>query len=246
MRRLLRNLSLKRKLTVISMLACGVALVLTCAAFIVYDQITLRGDMIRELETTARIVGANSASSLSFDDDASAAVTLKTLEAQPHIIGACIYDPEGNVFAFYRRDSVGNRHLASDHSELLNRPWPASRPDHIAFTDDALELFHTIRFSDEAIGTIYLRSDLHELGERLLHYVEISAFILVAALLSAWLLTSRLQHVVSEPIGQLVATAEKVARQRDYTLRATKDANDEVGALVDGFNHMLAEIEKSD
>ena len=243
---LFRDYSIKGKLTAISMLASCGALMLTCAAFITYDQISVRRDMIRELETTARIIGANSASSLSFADDASAAATLKTLAAQPHIVAACIYNPAGDVFATYRQSAVVNPHMATEHADLLDRPWPATRSDHAAFTRKTLELFHVIHFSNEAIGTIYLRSDLHELHGRLAHHIGIAGLILLASLLSAWLLTNRLQHVISAPVKRLVATAGKIGEGRDYALRATKDANDEIGALVDGFNQMLSQIEKSD
>ena len=47
--RALRNLSIKRKLTVIVMAASSVALLLACAAFGLYDKITFQQFMVERL-----------------------------------------------------------------------------------------------------------------------------------------------------------------------------------------------------
>jgi len=44
----------------------------------------------------------------------------------------------------------------------------------------------------------------------------------------------------------LAQTAKAVSSRKDYTIRAQKRMNDELGQLVDGFNEMLGEIEQRD
>ena len=51
--RSLGNLSIKRKLTWIIMLTSGIALLLACLAFIVYDRVTFKDSMVRDLMTMA-------------------------------------------------------------------------------------------------------------------------------------------------------------------------------------------------
>jgi len=232
--RLLQNLPLKSKLTVINMLTSGAALLLTCAVFIAYDQVSFRRIMTRELEITAQIIGANSASSLSFEDNESATLTLKSLAAQPHIVRSCVYNAAGKVFATYRKDPK------------LDRAWPAPRQDHATLGEDSLELFHVIRFANESIGTIYLQSDLLELHNRRGRYIATASAVLLAAMLITWLIASRLQRVISEPVLQLATIASQVATERDYSVRAIKQSDDEVGRLFDGFNNMLAQIQARD
>ncbi len=232
--RLLQNLPIKRKLTIISMITSGVALVLTCAAFISYEQFTFRRDMARDLEITAQILGFNSASALSFNDEDSAAQTLKGLSAQPAVIRGCVYDNAGRVFATYHRDAQ------------TNRPWPAAREPMSVSGADSLELFHTIQFAGEVSGTIYLESDLDELYARWLRYIAIAVVVLLAALLITWFIASRLQRVISDPITHLADIAGIVGAQKNYSVRAIKHGDDEIGRLIDGFNDMLAQIQARD
>ena len=51
---------------------------------------------------------------------------------------------------------------------------------------------------------------------------------------------------MSEPILQLVRMAQTVSATKDFSLRATKRGQDELGALVDSFNAMLAQIQDRD
>jgi signal transduction histidine kinase/ActR/RegA family two-component response regulator len=62
----------------------------------------------------------------------------------------------------------------------------------------------------------------------------------------AWLLSSRLREVLCRPILQLTRTAERVWKEEDYSLRAAKETDDELGRLIDGFNVMLERIQERD
>ncbi|MFA6289773.1 MAG: PAS domain S-box protein [Opitutaceae bacterium] len=232
--RILTNLPIKRKLTVISMLTSGVVLFLTCAAFMTYEQVVFRRDMTSNLSTTAEMIGFNSSSALSFNDAASAAQTLKGLGAQPHIEEACIYDGDGKVFATYQRTANA-------------RPdWPRMRPDGERLTADSLVLFRQIHLAGEAIGTIYLRSNLREMHTRWQRYALIAGVVLLAAMAITWLIAAKLQRIISDPVMELAAIAGRVASERDYSVRAVKQGDDEVGRLFDGFNDMLAQIQARD
>src|SRR5205823_6592177 len=58
----------------------------------------------------------------------------------------------------------------------------------------------------------------------------------LAAFLSGWL-----QRAITEPILEVARVAREVITQRDYSLRARKTTDDEIGQLVDAFNGLLAE-----
>src|SRR5439155_22821760 len=51
-----------------------------------------------------------------------------------------------------------------------------------------------------------------------------------------------LQKQISRPILALAETAKAVSDRRDYSVRATKLHEDELGRLTDAFNQMLAQI----
>src|SRR6185436_20056662 len=98
----------------------------------------------------------------------------------------------------------------------------------------------------EAIGTIFVASDLKQLQERLARYPTIVCGMLAAALFVVLILSNRLQRVISNPILHLAQVARSVALEKNYSVRAQKQSADELGQLVDGFNEMLVQIQARD
>src|SRR3984957_17351789 len=101
----IHNYSIRQKMTWMNMLVSGIALLLACTAFTDYELADFRTTMVRSLSTQAQIIGANSASSLLFNDPDSARDTLSALTAAPNILSAGIYTPSGEPFAIWSRDS---------------------------------------------------------------------------------------------------------------------------------------------
>ncbi len=83
-------------------------------------------------------------------------------------------------------------------------------------------------------------------SSRVQRFVVIVIIIMLAASCVAFLLSSRLQRVISEPLLNLAETAKKISREKNFSLRAKKHGQDEIGILIDGFNEMLAQIQERD
>jgi two-component system, sensor histidine kinase and response regulator len=230
-----RDLSIKRKLTLIMMLIGIVGLVLACTSFIVYDQIFSRRAMAQDLTSLAEIIGTNSTAAITFTDAESATEILAALSARPHITAACLYTRENRPLAQYVRPNQPTAFVA-----------PGPQADGYRMVDDRLKLFRSITLDGEVVGFLYLESDLQELHSRLARYSWIVGIILLASTLLTFLLSSRLQQVISNPIVGLASTARVVSAERNYSLRATKLGNDEVGLLIDDFNEMLDQIQFRD
>ena len=56
----------------------------------------------------------------------------------------------------------------------------------------------------------------------------------------------RLQKFITKPIKELVEVTKSIASEQDYSTKATKHSDDEIGWLVDSVNQMLEAIEKRD
>ena len=85
-----------------------------------------------------------------------------------------------------------------------------------------------------------------ELAARLQRYLGILAGVTLVSLLASLLLASQLQKVISRPILHLAEVETRVSREKDYSVRAVKEADDELGVLIDGFNDMLGQIQSRD
>lgn len=70
----------------------------------------------------------------------------------------------------------------------------------------------------------------------------ISAAVLLLSILLAWMIG----RGVSNSVGNLTTAAAKVQRDKDYSARAAKVSNDELGMLTEAFNDMLVGIQARD
>src|SRR2546426_585812 len=233
--RAFRDLSIRRKLTLIIMLTSSVALLLACAAFVSYDLYTFRQAKVHDLATLAEIIGSNSTAALTFGDSNSAQEILGALSANQHIAAACIYMGDGRVFAKYLRGDPSARFSP-----------PERQKDGSRFGKSELTLFRKITLDGEKIGTVYLRSDLAEIAERVNRYAAVLALVMLGSSVVAFLLSSRLQRAISEPILKLAWTVKIVSTEKNYSICAVKESEDELGLLIDGFNEMLGQIQVRD
>jgi two-component system cell cycle sensor histidine kinase/response regulator CckA len=236
--RSLRDMSVRRKLTAITTASAGVALLLACAAFVVYELVTFRESMVRNLSAEAQIVGRQSTSAIVFKDPDSATGTLDALRAEPNVVSAAIYTFDGTLFASYVRDGTSP-------PAPLPRP-PASKAAGHAFESQRLVLFRPIEFDDAYVGTVVIESDLREMTTRLQGYAAIVSGVLIVSLLVAHWTASRFQRLITGPVLHLAQTAQRVSSDRDYSVRAVAHGRDELGLLVSTFNDMLDQIQQRD
>jgi signal transduction histidine kinase len=109
-----------------------------------------------------------------------------------------------------------------------------------------LTLIRQIVSEGKTIGYVYLRADLREIDQRFNRYALIAFGVLVVSLMAAILVSSRFRKSVAQPIVELAQTAQKVTRDKDYSIRmAQVQQKDELAVLVDSFNEMLKELQKS-
>jgi two-component system, sensor histidine kinase and response regulator len=230
-----RDLSISRKLRLIIGTTVGVALLLASGAFLTYDQIAFRASMRSDLAILAEIFGSNSTAALTFGDRPSATALLLGLKAKRSITRALIYSNDGMPFATYVRGGDSN-----DSSAV---PIHA---DGSWFEKERLKLFQHVVLDGQTIGAVYLESDLDDLHSRLRKFVDIILAVLLLSAAVALALCARLQTIISGPIAHLAATARTISHQKHYSRRAVKQADDELGQLIDTFNEMLTEIESRD
>ena len=217
------------------MATCIISLFLAGAAYVTYDILTLRDAMVQNVTMLSEIIGANSTADLVFNDQKSAGENLAKSSVNPHIVSSCIYNKEGAIFASYvRRDMAAKLIL------------PAIHEDGHHFGTDYLTQYRRIILDNKPIGAVYVQFDLRELRSRVQRFVVIVFIIMLAASSVAFLLSSRLQRVISAPILSLAETAKMISREKNYSLRAQKHGQDEIGMLIDGFNEMLSQIQERD
>jgi len=231
----LRNLSIKRKLTLLAVLTTTMAVMLTSASFLIYDLVAFRNILRHDLMTDAEIVAYNSAAALAFNDEAAAKVQLSALTAKSDLAAALLYRSDGRIFARYYRGGIPTAELPRLVEGKLSR-----------VNGQNIEVFSDVSLRGERLGTLYLLSDMQRWHTRARQYAGILAIFVAIAGLLAWVVSSRLQSLVSRPILDLEQTMRTVSIDKNYAVRAVRTSGDETGRLIDGFNTMLAEIQHRD
>jgi signal transduction histidine kinase/uncharacterized membrane protein affecting hemolysin expression len=227
------NMTIKRKLTLIIMLTCTTALLLAGMLNLFNQRTEIRKELVRSISCYAQIVGDNCKAALAFEDAKDASEMLGSLKAKSSIIFACVYTKEGKVLAHYRHPNV---------TEEI--PAPSCAEEGYWFDHQYFRLFKRIGSNDEVIGTVYIQLDTSEVRTQL--WMEAGAMILfmLVCLFVAYLVSLKLQRVISDPIVDLASVAKVISENKDYSTRAVKQGHDEVGLLIDAFNEMLEQIQQ--
>ena len=213
--------SIRWQLTLLMMAIAMAALVLTCTSLVGYHYFTARGNLERELQSVAGMIGSNTTAAVQFGDRRAAREILDALSVDPRTVSGTVYDADDSVFAHWSRDA-----RSSD--------------------EGLMSVEHGIVFDGERLGRLVVTGDLRASYAQWKEYVSL---VLVVLLISTWIalaLSLWLQRVISEPILELAEKAARVSRERDYSLRVPSVGTGEVGLLCDRFNHMLGQIEERD
>jgi signal transduction histidine kinase len=231
--------SISGKLMWMNVMVSAIVLVLAVLAFFLYDAISFRQNLIRDLRTAAQIVGANSVTALMFDDQQSATTTLEALRNSPDVVAATLVMNDGTPFAEYQRS-------ASTPAPPV-RALSAGKIDEEWVNGSGVLLAHRIIFQGKPVGTVYIAAQLTETGKRARQYLAIAFGVLLVCMAAGVLISATARRLVARPMVALAETARRVSRERDYSVRAEPQMDgDEVAVLVEAFNEMLVQIQERD
>ena len=100
----LRDMPIRRKVTLVILTTCSVGLLLACLFLAAYQIFHLRRTLVRDTTVLADVLAKNTQAALTFEDESSAEQTLRALEAEPNVAAACLYSSDGKLFAELQPD----------------------------------------------------------------------------------------------------------------------------------------------
>ncbi|WP_426197540.1 response regulator [Massilia sp. DWR3-1-1] len=239
--------SLNQKLTIISFLSTGTALLVVFIAFAVVSVANHRKDEAMQLSSFAGVIGANSVHALQFNDRAAAQTTLSALKAKEEIAGAILFDRHGKVFARYVAPDHGDDVFTDvDDIGLDAASLASANLGGRALWNTRMRLYREIGGDGVAgvAGVVMIEADLSAMWRDIGKGLGLIAAAMCGSLLVSLLLASRFKSSIADPLTKLIDTARQVSRSQNFTLRIEHQRTDELGALIDSFNDMLAQIEE--
>ncbi len=217
------TLPIKRKLQIVLLLSCAVALIFTTVSAFLAQQYQSRQSVEREYRTLSRVIARNSRAGLAFSDQKSLTTILASLREKPAVVSARIFDNGDELFAqFESTRMLGKKDRVE---ESITTP---------------------IILDGETLGTLVIALNYDVYHKSQLFFAGIILLSMGSGLLAAILLSRKFLGRISEPISELSSAMAKISREKKYGLRVPVVTEDELGLLARGFNDMLRQIEVRD
>ncbi len=231
--------SIGQKLLCGIMLTSVTALVVATAGLLYQGYHTLQENMQRDLGVLTSMIAENLNAALYFQDQSAATETLSTLKANPHIRCGWLFSVNGTLFASY---SAGDHEVPASVASL-GITVPSSG---LLRGRGYMAKYVPVMVDGEAVGLLYVESDLRQFNALASGYVRFAIWVLLGAVLVAFLLSTLFHRIIARPVLSLVQTTKRISRHKDYSLRAKRFSSDELGQLATTFNEMLDEVQRRD
>ncbi|MFK7731954.1 MAG: response regulator [Pseudomonadales bacterium] len=229
-----KRYSIVSKLRRTIIVTSGIMLLAIVATNLFEDIAREQSAVKKRLTSAAELIADNAAVAVYFDDQSAATLAVAGLGAVGDIHRGVLFDLEGEqVAAFDSGEQVA--------SGFGNLSWETPAAPLAPYINRSATL--PLQFKDELLGSLYIESNINGFHDVLRWNIRlvIATFFIVLTL--AWILASRLNRSITQPVTQLSSDMTKVKDTKNFSLRANKTSNDETGDLVEGFNQLLAQIE---
>lgn len=221
------RLPVHRKLVAIALFVTTAALTLATSGLMMLDFLSYQRTVERDMTALANVIAENTAAAVMFAESKDAAVSLAAVRVRSNVRRACLYLPNGALFAAYSRDGVS----ACPADATVRSEW------------DVVTGMADVSWNDRVLGRVYIERELTELWSRGAVAIGAGFVMLVLAAGVAFLIAYRLHRTVSQPIVQLANAVRALDADVPATALPQIDAGlDEVGDLVRAFADMLRRV----
>lgn len=227
--------SIKNKLVLIIIFTSISAVLLSNIISLFFTVEMIEQSILRKMKVTASIVSNMSATSLVFNDKIAANEILSSLHSEKDIEIACLYTPNYQILSKYQRDNLIKDDCQLDFKTGYFINGANFRTFQDIFDNDGVKT-----------GSLYIKAKIEELDKIIYNAIILTILILIAIVVFILIISFKLHPLVTKPILELATTASKVSTLNDFSLRAIKRSDDEIGLLVTTFNKMLSMIEMRD
>ncbi len=241
--------SITKKLVALILATSLTALLLASMMQAINEGLAYRKSITENLTTVADVIASNSVAAVTFEDQVVANQVIASLKAEPSIVIGHIFGLDGNLIGMYQSAapiSEKTRDVSESTKNILMHAINTGESALEFNRLNSVDVVRPIMLGKDVVGAVHLRATLEPLISMIGRFAWVTAAITMIVVMVISLLSFRLQKVVSNPILGLAELMGRVTRDQDYSLRATKSGQDEVGSLIDGFNSMLARVSERD
>ncbi|MBL8405684.1 MAG: response regulator [Dechloromonas sp.] len=233
------DLPIRRRLGLIITVSIGISLLCTALFFAARQTEHRRSAKLTELRSMAEVIAFNATAVVEFQDSPGAERLFAALSRHPDIVLGRMTNADSSFTYAYLLSG------STSPSENHRQATLAANSGTIADWKHVTAVV-PIAMNDSIIGTVSLTASLGSVWREITTDLASFAAASLVAFALALLIASRMQRSLLSALGSLTDTANRVAGSKNFSERATKHSNDEIGQLADAFNTMLVEIDSRD
>jgi signal transduction histidine kinase/ActR/RegA family two-component response regulator len=225
MRQWFQRLPIHQKLVTLALLVTALALGIAMLCLAVFDVWRYRASASDEAGALAAVLAENTAAAVAFKEPGAAAEILRSIRVRTVVVKACVYLPDGTLFAEFSR-----RETACSAALQTGEAW--SRLSGTA----------AITRNERHHGTVYVERDLSDLSSRLGVTGIVGVSVFLAAALAAFVLAQRLHAAIAAPIAALAVFTKRFGSGTETAILEVNAPPDEVGDLVTSVRDMAQRV----
>lgn len=205
---------------------------MTGVAFISYDIEETKKNLADSLNITSDLIETYSATGLSLGNRDEVNEVIDKLSINRFMRGVWVFDANNELFAVYDP----HKH---NEKEILE----AYQAQNVYFKSNRIVVSNPILYGSKRLGTLIIMADLTGVKLRTTHQITVVVVMVILSLLASVLFSRRLQNTITKPFNLLVETVQEITQKNDFSIRAPKTSDEELGILTNAFNNMLDEVE---
>lgn len=223
------DIVLKRKLTLIMIGVMAASFAVSSLIAGAYRYRSDRKAIEHHLVVLASAIGSNCSAALVFNDEAAASEVLSALQFDRSITCALLTDARSQPVASFGTCDASPGDPDTGANAKRGR----------------IRIVQRIVADGKTLGYLTICGETSQVAERMANEAVISITAFVVGMLVVLMVFERMLRLLNAPLVELHETIRRVVRSRNYSLRATKVADDEIGDVVIAFNQLMGQIEES-
>ena len=232
---MIKDLPIRRQLALIIAVSLGISLLMTSFFFAIRQIDHRRDAKLTELRSMAEVIAFNATAVVEFRDLVGAERLFSSLAQHPDIVGARMLGADSDFNYRYQRPDATQPDETHTGPALVREASAISGWQHVT-------TIVPIRIGNDVLGSVTITASLIRVWQdALTDFMTFIAASLVAFSIAV-LIARRMQRSLLSALFSLTDTANRIAHSKDFTERAQKFSNNEIGQLADAFNTMLVEI----
>ena len=228
--------SIQNKLILLIAGLTGLSLLLFAVLSVTAQIQVLKRSMVDNLQIISDSISSLSSRALLQPNRENLHEILSSLQANPDVEVAIVYDKNNTLFATYQKSRqfvlppVMDK--AADGSQFF-----------IQGKNLKLLVSRSIRSGDTIVGKISILANSNRVVKQFLNTALVLLMNLLLVFVVTLLVSARLQQVITRPLSVLARTARRISHLGDYSIRVEGAGSDEIGNLIVDFNSMVEAVQ---